>query len=162
MLDYLISFLDDANDFSWDAAKASHAVLVCRMEQGEIKDYTQTDKIDRIRRANAQRHLPYTNNFQQPSAAKKFKATKSMPCQFFNQGSCIHQKTHDTCGTLYKHICSSCFATRGKQFSHPEIECRNKHKKHTKNDNFVCGQFCSYPDVLFTSYLQYQSRFRVL
>ena len=38
MLDYLISLLDDANDFSWDAAKASHAVLVCRMEQGEIKD----------------------------------------------------------------------------------------------------------------------------
>ena len=94
MLDYLISLLDDANDFSWDAAKASHAVLICRMEQGEIKDYTQTDKIDRIRRANAQRHLPYTNNFQQHSAAKKsnVKATKSMPCQFFNQGSCVHQK----------------------------------------------------------------------
>ena len=29
MLDYLISLLDDANNFSWDAAKASHAVLIC-------------------------------------------------------------------------------------------------------------------------------------
>ena len=38
MLDYLISLFDNANDFSWDAAKASHAVLLCRMEQGEIKD----------------------------------------------------------------------------------------------------------------------------
>ena len=31
MLDYLIALFDDANDFSWDAAKASHAVLLCRM-----------------------------------------------------------------------------------------------------------------------------------
>ena len=56
MLDYLVSLFDDANDFSWDAAKASHAVLLCRMEQGEIRNYTELEKIDRIRRAHAQRH----------------------------------------------------------------------------------------------------------
>ena len=43
MLDYMISF-DDANDFSWDAAKASHVVLLCRMEQGEVRNYSQTEK----------------------------------------------------------------------------------------------------------------------
>ena len=53
MLDYMISLLDDANDFSWNSAKASHAVLLCRMEQGEMKDYTQTKQIDRVRRAHA-------------------------------------------------------------------------------------------------------------
>ena len=37
MLDYLINLLEDATDFSWASAKASHAVLLCRMEQGEIK-----------------------------------------------------------------------------------------------------------------------------
>ena len=36
MLDYVIALLEDANDFSWGAAKASHAVLLCRMEQGSI------------------------------------------------------------------------------------------------------------------------------
>ena len=36
MLDYLIALLDDSNDFSWQAAKASHAVLLCHMEQGEV------------------------------------------------------------------------------------------------------------------------------
>ena len=46
MLDYLISLLDDAQDFSWDAAKASHAVLLCKTEQGEIGDYSCTDQID--------------------------------------------------------------------------------------------------------------------
>ena len=56
-LDYLISLMEDAQDFSWDAARASHAVLLCRMEQGEVSDYSQTEKLDRIRRANAQRHI---------------------------------------------------------------------------------------------------------
>ena len=48
MLDYLIALMEDANDFSWDAARASHAVLLCRMEHGEVKGYGETDKLDRI------------------------------------------------------------------------------------------------------------------
>ena len=56
MLDYLITLLDDSNDFSWQAAKASHAVLLCRMEQGEIATWAEAEKLDPIQRANAQRH----------------------------------------------------------------------------------------------------------
>ena len=62
MLDYLIALMEDANDFSWDAARASHAVLLCRMEQGEVKGYCETDKLDRIRRANAQRQVVTSPN----------------------------------------------------------------------------------------------------
>ena len=134
MLDYLIALFDDANDFSWDAAKASHAVLLCRMEQGEIKNYAQVDKIDRIRRANAQRHSSLVSTPSQMAGSKKYtsKSTKSMPCQYYNQGSCVHQKSHDTHGTLYKHICTHCFATSGKTFAHPESHCRTKHTNHTR------------------------------
>ena len=57
MLDYLINLLEDATDFSWASAKASHAVLLCRMEQGEITSWAETEKIDRVRRAHAQRHI---------------------------------------------------------------------------------------------------------
>ena len=56
MLDYVIDLLDDATDFSWASAKASHAVLLCRMEQGEIKSWSETEKIERVRRAHVQRH----------------------------------------------------------------------------------------------------------
>ena len=49
MLDYLISLFEDVQDFSLDTARTSHAVLLCRMEHGEIKNYTDTDKIDRIK-----------------------------------------------------------------------------------------------------------------
>ena len=45
MLDYLIALLDDSNDFSWQAAKASHAVLLCHMEQGEVISWSETEKL---------------------------------------------------------------------------------------------------------------------
>ena len=64
MRSYLISLLDDANDFSWSAAKACHAVLLCHMEQGEIKDFTQTEAIDRVRRAHVQRHVNQSSQNQ--------------------------------------------------------------------------------------------------
>ena len=133
MLDYLISLFEDVQDFSWDAARASHAILLCRMEQGEVKNYTETEKIDRIRRANAQRHLP-------PSAStvslkkQNQKINKSMPCTYYNQGTCSFARTHDTKGVTYKHICAVCFAMNGKTYPHPENECRSKNKKIAKND----------------------------
>ena len=83
MLDYLIALLDDSNDFSWSVAKASYAVLLCRMEQDEISDYTQTDLVDRVRRAHAQRHIAQTASNSSQNF-KKSRTTKSMPCNFCN------------------------------------------------------------------------------
>ena len=54
MLEYLSEIMEDANDFSWQSAKASHAVLLCRMEEGKV-EWHETHKLDRIRRAHAQR-----------------------------------------------------------------------------------------------------------
>ena len=70
MLDYLVSLMDDATDFSWSAANASHSVLLCRMKQGKIRDYSQIDKIDRIGRANAQKHVQ-PQNFKNAQNEKK-------------------------------------------------------------------------------------------
>ena len=137
MLDYMISLMDDANDFLWVSAKASHAVLLCRMEQGEIRSYSDVMAIDRIRRANAQKYMPtsVTSSPQNSTFPKKFgKTTKSMPCTYFIQGTCLQKKSHETRGVLYKHICPSCFASAGKTFPHAEVECKNKHKGQSKND----------------------------
>ena len=54
MLDYFIALLDDSNGFSWEAPKASHAVLLCRMEQGEVTSWSDTEKNGQIRCASAQ------------------------------------------------------------------------------------------------------------
>ena len=56
MLDYVTNVLEYAMDFSWLAAKASHAVLLCHMEQGEIEGWHQVDKIHKMRHAHAQIH----------------------------------------------------------------------------------------------------------
>ena len=103
MLDYLVSLFDDANDFSWDAAKASHAVLLCRMEQGEIRNYTELEKIDRIRRAHAQRHSQPPKVIRMQT--KQVKETTN-PCLVFSttKGHVIspkHMKHAEFCTDIY-------------------------------------------------------------
>ena len=103
--------MDDANDFSWTLAKASMAVLLCYMEQGEVKIFSDTASIDRIRRANMQKHMPNitsTTSAQSGLHKKHAKFTKSMPCTYFNQGSCMQQKSHETRrggGPVITHLC---------------------------------------------------------
>ena len=104
MLDYLISLLDDANNFSWSFAKACHAVLLCRMEQGKIKDYTQNVQIDRVRHAHAQRHVSNGNDIVKNIAKRG--NSKSMVCQYYNLANCSQQSTHKTKGVRYRHVCS--------------------------------------------------------
>ena len=127
MLNYFITLLDDANDLSWSAAKASHAVLLCRMEQGKIKYFTQTEAIDRVRRAHARKHVYQNSQNYNKNPSKRDRNAKSMPCQFFNQGTCMDTSTHETKGVLYHHICSACFTKNGKAFS----TCRFRLQKQT-------------------------------
>ena len=112
MLDYLSEIMEDANDFSWQSAKASHAVLLCRMEEGKV-EWSETTKIDRIRRAHAQR-LPPQNNI---TDTKSKSETKTAVCRFYQRAMYQHRKDHETGGTFYKHVCATCF-TMGKEYKH--------------------------------------------
>ena len=106
------------------------------MEQGEVKDFSDIFAINRIRHADAQNYVPNsqtsssvtTNSFKRST-----KITKSMPCVYFNQGSCMQAKSHETRGVLYEHICASCFANNGRTFLHAEVDCKNKNKQPSKN-----------------------------
>ena len=90
-LDYFTSLLDDLNDCSWQAAKASLRVLLCRMEQCEVTSWSQVDKIDQIWRANAQKHLLPSHVMNGNQKFKKnahvSKTQKSMPCMYFNDNA---------------------------------------------------------------------------
>ena len=121
MLDYVIDLLDDATDFSWASAKASHAVLLCRMEQREISSWLETEKIDRVRRAHAQRHSTGQGSTQR--AQDKHSSAKTATCVYYNKGVCSHKQTHETKGVLYKHVCAFCWAKDGKAYPHPQTEC---------------------------------------
>ena len=93
-LDYLIALMEDVNDFFWDAAWASHAVLLCMMEQGEVKGYSETDKLDRIRRANVQRHVVTSPNEAQNSHKRSKLIRFSLASTSIRAHACI--KNHIT------------------------------------------------------------------
>ena len=120
MLEYLAEIMEDSLDFGFSAAKGSHAVLLCRMEEGRIT-WNETHKIDRVRRAYAHRSTSQSQN----SNVKKKSSIKdaSMPCRYFKKNACSHKNDHDTIGRTYLHVCSLCHA-QGKTASHSSKDCR--------------------------------------
>ena len=83
LLNYLSEIMEDANDFSWQSAKASNAVLLCRMEEEKV-EWSETTKIDKIRCTHAQRLTS-----QNMGTGSMFKSeTKSAVCRFFQRGMC--------------------------------------------------------------------------
>ena len=128
MLDYLIDSL--ITRFSWQAAKASHAVLLCCMEQGEVVGWSDTEKIDWIRRANAQRLVAPTQGSTTSQKLRKNRSgQKSLACVYYNDNSCNFQKHHETKGVFYRDICSSCFAQDVKISVHSTLDCKSKNLK---------------------------------
>ena len=73
MLWYLNELMEDSTDFSWASAKECHAILLCEMERGTL-DWHNTNRIERIRRAHAQKHhqqsrqnwVKYSENQKKP------------------------------------------------------------------------------------------------
>ena len=88
--------------------KASHAVLLCRIEEVKV-EWSETTKIDRIRRAHVQK-LPSQNS---TIHSKSKSETKTAICRFYQRAMCQHQKDHETGGNFYKYVCATCF-TMGK------------------------------------------------
>ena len=118
MISYFGDLMEDVTDFSWQGAKAAHAVLLCEMERGSIR-WGDTERIDRVRRAHAQKHVPSSK--QNWGRAEK----KPWFCKSFQSNSCSHQKDHEVNVPLIRHICASCL-TLGKQLSHSEKNCITK------------------------------------
>ena len=125
MVAYLGDLMEDATDFSWQGAKAAHAVMLCEMEHGSLT-WENEDRIDRIRRAHAQKHV---------SASKqswgRVDGRKPWFCKNFQTNSCSFSRDHESNGCLHKHICAFCL-TQGKQLGHSEKNCQNKGQ--TKNE----------------------------
>ena len=118
MISYLADLMEDATDFLWQGAKASHAVLLCEVERGTLQ-WEDGDRIDRIRRARAQKHISTSKSSWAKSERKPWF------CKSFQSNTCSHQKDHEVNGRLNKHICAFCL-TLGKQLTHSEKNCLTK------------------------------------
>ena len=129
MLDYVINLLEDANDFSWASAKASHAILLCRMEQVEVVGWSDVEKIDRIGQAQAQRHISRQSAQEKTHEQNGKQPTKFVACVYFNKNMCSQTKNHETKGVYYRHICAACWEMDGKAYSHSQVDCRRSKTK---------------------------------
>ena len=98
MISYMADLMEDATDFSWQNAKAAHAVLCCELERGTVT-WGDVSRIDRIRRVHAQKHVPSTKSWGRSEGGHK-----PWFCKFFQKGSCVHSKDHEVGGRL--HLCS--------------------------------------------------------
>ena len=73
MFDYFGNLMEDASDFSWESAKAPHAIVLTNMEADRLQ-WTDNEKLDPIRRPHAQRHVGVDQNTSaRPSMGKKLK-----------------------------------------------------------------------------------------
>ena len=129
MLDYLSELMEDAQDFGWASAKGAHALILCRMEEGKV-NWLNADKLDRLRRAHAQKVV--NNNSSTGQGSKSKNESQGVLCKYFQSGKCSHKTEHTTNGQLYKHLCSHCHSL-GKKFSHALKDCRNK-RQDSKNE----------------------------
>ena len=127
MVSYLSDLMEDATDFSWQSAKAAHAVLLCEMERGSLQ-WEDMDRIDQIRRAHAQKHVASRGTWAKPS---DHSGRKPWFCKSFQTGVCTHTRDHESNGKLQRHICAHCLMG-GRQLNHPEKDCNLK--KQAKND----------------------------
>ena len=124
--------LDDATDFSWVSAKASHAVLLCRMEQGEIAGWQETENLTGLGE-------PMHKGMLLVKVALKERRTKvrveaeCFPVFILTKVPVCRSKLMRNKGVTYRHICSHCWNKEGKLFSHPQVECR-RFRGNAKND----------------------------
>ena len=120
MTQYLADLMEDASDFSWHNAKAAHAVLLCEMERGSIT-WFDTDRIDRVCRAHAQKHSnPQKQNWVKGGGGEFYR--KPWFCKNYQTNSCQHQKDHEVNGKIHKHVCAFCLNS-GRILAHSERDC---------------------------------------
>ena len=126
MISYMADLMEDATDFSWQGAKAAHAVLCCELERGMVS-WDDSARIDRIRRAHAQKQTGQMSR----SWGKSEVASRPWFCKYFQNGTCIHNKDHEVGGRLHRHICSVCLQ-QVKILNHAQKDC-SLVKKQAKN-----------------------------
>ena len=85
-------------------------------------------RIDRIRRAHAQKHSSGTKSW-----VRSDKSQKPWYCKQFQTGSYTHSKDHEVNGRLHKHLCSFCMS-QGRYLGHAEKDCIFSKKFNAKNE----------------------------
>ena len=115
---HFVSMMQDSIELSFATAKRAHGLILQEMERGTV-DWSQVEKIEKIRGRNTQRI------WQTASNSSPVDTEKTMLCKLYNKGTCRHDKQseHVEKGVTYQHYCSNCYAVTGRRFEHPRSQC---------------------------------------
>ena len=78
MISYMADLMEDTTNFSWRKAKTAHAILCCELERGTVT-WEDVSRIDRIRTAHAQKHVPSTKSWGRSEGGRKPWFCKFLP-----------------------------------------------------------------------------------
>ena len=142
MISYLNDIIEDATDFSWSSAKASHAVLLCEMER-ESLDWENTDRIDRIRRAHAQKHVSH----QKTSWQKNENKQRPWFYKFYQNGTCQLSTDHKVGGKSTSMCAHIALILVNNSVIRKKIVCaKNKQVQKTSKQLLTCKVEQQYSD----------------
>ena len=115
---------------SWSTAKASHAALLCCMEQRIVQDYRDFNKLEQI--CWAQKHVMDSNTSTTIPTSQPKQLTKTRLWHEFTLTR-LRVLIQNLKGVVDRHICASCFKSLSKAFPHLQLEGKNKGKR-AKNE----------------------------
>ena len=106
------------------------AMLFCYAgwNKAKLKVGQRLKQIDHVRRAHAHWHVTTTHSTSQ-NMEKTHGNGKTVPCVYFNKGSCLQKQSHKTRGIFYKHMCAYCWQRETKAFPHTQTECKKMASK---------------------------------
>ena len=120
MLDHLTKLLQSSIDFNFNIARGSHAVILQEIERGSFT-WRDSDDIERTR-------LLYTNKVNTTDSVNRTSEVKRVVCSHYNSGKCTQHTDHRKDNLMFRHICTYCYRTVKKAYSHPETSCHRKSK----------------------------------
>ena len=125
MIEYLTELAQDACDYSWEAAKGAHLLLLHRMGDGVVH-WPNIRELQKIRKR-------YAQTSSANSVPDKSKSLKMVPYIQCNKGMCNRNGEHEYKNMLLKHLCQFCFNQNNKIENHAKKDCWTASKDASKN-----------------------------
>ena len=127
MLDHLAKLLQSSLDVnSFESVRGSHAIILQEMERGTL-NWHNTEEIEKMR-------VLYTNRVSTTTDSHKYNnESKRVVCSHYNSGKCKNTGDHQKDNITYRHICTYCYRTVRKTYTHPEVSCHRKQKGNATN-----------------------------
>ena len=131
LLSHMSNLMQDAMNYSRPAARNFHGILLNQMEMGRLT-WDDHVEIESLRRNYAHRDLEAVAT----STTNKPKTTqRTVYCVAYQKGTCSHtEDDHLSPRGNVKHVCAFCLKARGREYPHPENECRGKKAKNDKGE----------------------------